>query len=109
MEKLEQEIKDLKYQNDILKKNLDNVYKYWLFDANKYTDLKSKYNNLKKEYLMLIELSSGLLGILNDDSPIKESALKMDESPLINDEPVIKDDKIDLDKINKIKNILYDI
>jgi len=51
---MENEINDLKYQIDILKKNLDNVYKYWLFDSNKYNELKDENKKLKEDYNILL-------------------------------------------------------
>lgn len=54
MEKIENENKDLKYQIDILKKNLDNVYKYWLFDSNKFQELKDENKKLKEDYNVLL-------------------------------------------------------
>lgn len=47
--KLLEEKKDLEYQNQILRKQIDELYKSWLFDSGRYNELKEKYNELKKE------------------------------------------------------------
>jgi len=49
LDKQKHEIKDLEYQNTILRKQIDEIYKSWLFDSGRYTELKEKYNELKKE------------------------------------------------------------
>ena len=51
---LKQQNIDLMYQIDTIKKTLDNVYKYWLFDANKYNDLKEENKKLKEDYNILL-------------------------------------------------------
>lgn len=51
LDKQKNEIKDLEYQNQILRKQIDEIYKSWLFDSGRYNELKEKYNELKKELL----------------------------------------------------------
>ena len=53
IDKLKNEIKDLEYQNQILRRNIDEIYKSWLFDSNRYNELKNKYNELKNENIKL--------------------------------------------------------
>ena len=44
--KLTLEIKKLQEENESLKQRIDQIYKSWLYDSSRYSELKDKYNSL---------------------------------------------------------------
>ena len=43
------EIEKLVEENQILKLKINQIYKYWLFDSDRYKDLKEKYEIIKSD------------------------------------------------------------
>jgi len=43
-----EEINKLKKENEILKKEIENLYKDWLYDSKRYQDLKIQHKSLIK-------------------------------------------------------------
>ena len=43
------EIEKLVEENKILKLKIKQIYKYWLFDSDRYKDLKEKYEIIKSD------------------------------------------------------------
>ena len=66
IETLKNENKDLEYQNQILRKQIDEIYKSWLFDSSRYNELKEKYNELKNDNKKVLEDYHQLLDRFNN-------------------------------------------
>lgn len=48
-DKLKREIKDLENENKILRRQVDEIYKCWLFDSNQYKKLKDEMKEIKSK------------------------------------------------------------
>jgi len=46
LNKLREEKDELKRQNDVLRQRINDIYKSWLFDSERYTEIKNKYDKL---------------------------------------------------------------